>query len=125
MSYQDDMNALIANNYISYVIIMQPTGEIYWSNNPNWAVNGTDVIRQWMTRAPSINIGGVKFSSFRNDPGEVFVGRNMAGGGLAVLQKARNGYIFLTWTSSEFLSSSGLPPLNVASEVARMALKFG
>ena len=48
----------------------------------------------------------------------------MGGGGLAILQRSPNGYTFLTWTSHEFLTTSGLPPLNIHAEVARMAGKF-
>ena len=124
MSYSDDLNSLVQNQYISYVIIFDTNGSVYWTNNENWQVNGADVLRQWMGSAPSLNIAGTKYSSFRNEPGVSFVGRNMAGGGLVVLQQAPNGYVFLTWTSHEFLSTSGLPPLNIHAEVARMASKF-
>lgn len=124
LSYSDDLNNLVQSQYISYVIILDPNGAVYWTNNENWQVNGSDVLRQWMGSAPSLNIAGTKYSSFRNEPGVSFVGRNMAGGGLVVLQQSPNGYVFLTWTSHEFLTSSGLPPLNIHAEVARMASKF-
>ena len=124
MSYSDDMNSLIQSQYISYVVILDPQGNTYWTNNENWQVNGSEVIRQWMGSAPSITIAGTKYSSFRNEPGISFVGRNMGGGGLIILQQAPNGYVFLTWTSHDFLSSSGLPPLNIHAEVARMSGKF-
>lgn len=124
MSYSDDMNSLIQSQYISYVVILDPQGNTYWTNNENWQVSGSEVIRQWMGSAPSITIAGTKYSSFRNEPGISFVGRNMGGGGLIILQQAPNGYVFLTWTSHDFLSSSGLPPLNIHAEVARMASKF-
>ena len=124
MSYSDDLNALIQSQYISYCIIFKEDGQVYWTNNQAWQVDGNDLFRQWMAQAPSITIAGVKYSSFMNEPGVSFVGRNMAGGGLIILQRAPNGYVFLTWTSQDFLASSGLPPLNIHAEVARMASKF-
>ena len=120
MSYSDIMNALIQNGYINYVIILDPNGTVYWTNNPNWAVNGTDVMRQWMTRAPSMMIGGTKFSSFKNDPGETFVGKNLGGGGTVIIQKAPNGYFFLTWSTAECPHQ----PINIHAEVYRMAAGF-
>lgn len=120
MSYSDTMNSLIQNGYVTYVVILDPNGGIYWSNNPNWEVNGQAILSAWQSKAPSINIGGTKFSSIRNDPGESFVGKNLAGGGTVIIQKATNGYFFLTWSPAE----CQFQPINIHAEVARMATQF-
>ena len=120
MSYSDVMNQLIEQGYFSYVIILDPNGGVYWTNNPNWAVDGKSILSGWQSRAPSINVGDTKFSSIMNNPGESFVGRNLGGGGTVILQKAPNGYTFLTWSSSD----AQIQPINIHAEVFRMAMLF-
>jgi len=120
MSYSDVMNQLISDNFFSYVIIFDPNGAIYWSNNPNWNVDGSAIISSWNSRAASIMVGETKFSSIMNNPGESFVGKNLAGGGTLIIQKAPNGYSFMTWSSHE----TPIQPINIQSEVFRMAQLF-
>lgn len=121
MSYSDTMNELIQNQYISIVTILDPQGATYWTNQPNWTVDGPAVLGAWQSRAPSINIGGTKFSSINNRPGELFVGKNLGGGGTVILQKSPNGYTFLTWSPAD----CPFQPINIHAEVSRMAAQFG
>ena len=67
MSYQDDMNSLISNGYISYVVILDPNGGIYWTNNPNWQVNGPELLAAWNAKQPSVMIAGTP-GSVRRPP---------------------------------------------------------
>ncbi|MHA2363677.1 MAG: hypothetical protein ACXAC7_06950 [Candidatus Hodarchaeales archaeon] len=120
MSYSDLMNQFIQDGYFSYVVIFDPQGGQYWSNNPNWVVNGPEVLKNFKLKAPSINIGGTKFSSIKNDGTDTFVGRNLGGGGTAIIQIAPNGYYFLTWSSSE----CQFQPIYIHAEVSRMAAAF-
>lgn len=120
MSYQDDMNSLISNGYISYVVILDANGGIYWTNNPNWQVNGPELLAAWNAKQPSVMIAGTKFSSFLNNPPEFLVAKNMGGGGTVVIAGAPNGYFFLTWSDP----NTPFEPRNIYSEVAVMANKF-
>ena len=120
MSYSDVMTQLIQQAYFTYVVILDPNGAIYWTNNQNWQVDGEKIMSSWKSREPSITVGGTRFSSLMNNPGESYVGRNLAGGGTIVLQKAPNGYSFLTWSSSE----TQIQPINIHAEVFRMAMLF-
>ncbi|MHA2296125.1 MAG: profilin family protein [Candidatus Hodarchaeales archaeon] len=120
ISYQDDLNSLIANGYISYVTILDPNGATYWTNNPNWQINGAELLGVWQSKAPSVNIAGTKYSAFLNDPPEFLVAKSMGGGGTVIIAKAPNGYFFLTWTDP----SAQINPTNIHGEVARMAAKF-
>ena len=121
MSYSDTLNSLLQNQYFSIVVIMDPNGGIYWTNQPEWQVDGHGVISAWQSKSPSIMVGSTKFSSIKNEPGNTFVGKNLGGGGTVIIQRAPNGYFFLTW------SDAGCPfnPINIHAEVARMANQFG
>ena len=121
MSYSDFMNSCIQNGYFQYVVILDPDSNIYWSNNPNWAVDGKQVVGAWKSKAPALMVAGTKFSSIRNDPGESFVGKNLGGGGTVIMQKCPNGYSFLTWSPAD----CQFQPINIHAEVARMAGMFG
>ena len=120
MSYQDDMNALISNQYISYVVILDPAGAIYWTNNPNWQVNGAELLAAWKAKQPSVVIAGVKFSCFLNDPPNYLVAKSIGGGGTIIVALAPNGYFFLTWSDP----ACPFEPLNIHAEVDRMSRKF-
>ncbi len=121
MSYQDTMNALIQNGYISIVTILDPAGNIYWTNQPEWKVNGSAIIKAWQNREPGITIAGTRFSVMINEWNEGrLVGRNVGGAGAICLVRAPNNYVFLTWTPGEVK----IPPTNIYTEVARMAALF-
>ena len=121
MSYSDTLNSLLQNQYFSIVVIMDPNGGIYWTNQPDWQVDGHGVNSACQSKSPSIMVGSTKFSSIKNEPGNTFVGKNLGGGGTVIIQRAPNGYFFLTW------SDAGCPfnPINIHAEVARMANQFG
>ena len=121
MAYSDTMNNLIQNQYFSIVVIMDPNGGIYWTNQPEWQVNGREVLSAWQSKSPSIMVGGTKFSSINNRPGETFVGKNLAGGGTVIIQKSTNGYYFLTWSDA----NCPFQPINIHAEVSIMANQFG
>lgn len=114
------MNNLIQNQYFSIVVILDPQGGTYWTNQPNWAVDGPAVLKAWAGRSASITIGGTKFSSMKNEPGQTFVGKNLGGGGTVIMQKAPNGYTFLTWSDA----NCPFQPINIHAEVAIMANQF-
>lgn len=121
MSYQDTMNGLIQNGYISIVTILDPSGQVYWTNQPEWQVDGPAVLAAWQNREPGITIGGTRFSAMISewDAGRL-VGRNVGGAGAIVLVRAPNNYFFLTWTPGDVQ----IPPLNIYTEVERMAAQF-
>ena len=114
------MNSLLQNQYFSIITILDPQGSTYWTNQPNWAVDGPAVLSAWGSQSPSISIGGTKFSSIKNDPGVTFVGKNLGGGGTVILQKSPNGYTFLTWSPKE----CQFEPINIHAEVSMMANQF-
>ena len=121
MSYSEMMNSLIQNQYFSIVVILDPNGGIYWTNQPEWQIDGPCVISSWQSSQPSIMVGSTKFSSIKNTPGNTFVGKNLGGGGTVIIQRAPNGYYFLTWSDA----SCPFNPINIHAEVARMADMFG
>ncbi|MHA2053161.1 MAG: hypothetical protein ACW99F_06115 [Candidatus Hodarchaeales archaeon] len=121
MSYQDDMNALIQNGYISIVTILDQNGGVYWTNQPEWQVDGPAVLSSWQNRDPGISIAGTRFSTMVSewDTGN-YVARNVGGAGIVVIVRAPNNYYFLTWTSGDVQ----IPAINIHGEVAKMAMKF-
>ncbi|MFW9854545.1 MAG: hypothetical protein ACFFFG_05775 [Candidatus Thorarchaeota archaeon] len=121
MSYQDMMNSLIQNGYISIVTILDPNGNVYWTNQPAWQVDGPSLLRSWQNREPGITIAGTRFSVMISewDAGRL-VGRNVGGAGAVVMVRAPNNYTFLTWTPGDVK----IPPLNIYTEVERMAVLF-
>ena len=121
MSYQDDMNALIQNGYISIVTILDPNGAVYWTNQPEWQVDGPAILTAWKNKEPGLNIAGTRFSTMVND-WEVgsYVARNVGGAGIVVIARAPNNYYFITWSPGD----TQVPSLNIHGEVAKMALKF-
>ncbi len=121
MSYQDDLNALLSAGLVQIVTILDPQGNIYWTNQPEWQINGPALLQQWSQKPPSIEIGGIKFSVMRNRYPEYLVARNVQGGGLVIIAQAKNGYFFLTWTDSNVQAD----PISIQADVARMAAKFG
>ena len=121
MSYSDTMNNLLQNQYFSIVVILDPNGGVYWTNQPEWAIDGPGIISAWQKSSPSIMVGSTKFSSIKNTPGETFVGKNLGGGGTVILQRAPNGYYFLTWSDA----NCPFQPINIHAEVSLMANQFG
>ncbi|MHA2175439.1 MAG: hypothetical protein ACXABI_11470 [Candidatus Hodarchaeales archaeon] len=121
MSYQDDMNALIQNGYISIVTILDQNGGVYWTNQPEWQVDGPAVLSSWQNRDPGISIAGTRFSTMVSewDTGN-YVARNVGGAGIVVIVRAPNNYYFLTWTPGDVQ----IPAINIHGEVAKMAMKF-
>lgn len=121
MSYQDDMNALIQNGYVSIVTILDPNGAVYWTNQPEWQVDGPALLTAWKNKEPGINIAGTRYSSIVND-WELgsFVARNVGGAGIVVFVRAPNNYYFLTWSPGDVQ----IPTINIHGEVAKMAIKF-
>ena len=125
MSYSDTMNYLIQNQYFSIVVILDPNGGVYWTNQPEWTIDGKSVISAWQSKSPSIVIGRVQGNhggrTRRGDPGYTFVDKNLGGGGTVIIHRAPNGYYFLTW------SEAGCPfqPMNIHAEVSIMANQFG
>ena len=121
MSYQDDMNALIQNGYVSIVTILDPNGATYWTNQPDWVVYGPALLTSWKNKEPGINIAGTRFSTMVND-WEVgsYVARNVGGAGIVVIARAPNNYYFLTWSPGDVQ----IPTINIHGEVAKMAIKF-
>ncbi len=121
MSYQDDMNALIQNGYISIVTILDQNGGVYWTNQPEWQVDGPAVLSAWQNKEPGVNIGGTRFSTMVNDFEEGnYVARNVGGAGIVVMIRAPNNYYFLTWSPGD----TPIPATNIHAEVAKMAIKF-
>ena len=121
MSYQDDMNALIQNGYISIVTILDQNGGVYWTNQPEWQVDGPSLLSSWQNKDPGVNIAGTRFSTMVNDfEGGNYVARNVGGAGIVVLVRAPNNYYFLTWTPGDV----EIPAINIHGEVAKMATKF-
>ena len=121
MSYQDDMNALIQNGYISIVTILDQNGGVYWTNQPDWQVDGPGLLNSWKNKEPGVNIGGTRFSTMVSDfESGNFVARNVGGAGIVVVARAPNNYYFLTWTSGDVQ----IPAINIHGEVAKMAIKF-
>lgn len=121
MSYQDVMNSLIQNGYISIVTILDPNGGIYWTNQPEWQVDGVALLSSWQNREPGVTVGGTRFSTMVNDlDGGNFVARNVGGAGIIVIVRAPNNYYFLTWTPGEVQ----IPATNIHAEVAKMAGLF-
>ena len=121
MSYSEYMSQLITSGYISTVTIFDPSGNIYWTNNPNWQINGGDVLRQWNNTNPSIVVAGTKFSTIMNSHPDFFVGKNLPQqAGTVVICKSPNGYYFLTWSPS----NAPHDPRNIYTEVTRMAALF-
>ena len=121
MSYSDTMNYLLQNQYFSIVVILDSNGGVYWTNQPEWQVDGQSVISAWQSSSPSIMVGSTKFSSIKNDPGNTFVGKNLGGGGTVIIQRAPNGYYFLTWSDA----NCPFQPINIHAEVSIMANQFG
>ena len=122
MSYQDTMNSLIQNGYISIVTILDANGGIYWTNQPEWQVDGAGLMKAWQNKEPGVTIGGTRFSIMMNEYEKGFlVARNVGGAGIIVVARAPNGYFFLTWTPGDVQ----IPPLNIHAEVTRMAALFG
>lgn len=121
MSYQDMMNSLIQNGYISIVTILDPNGAVYWTNQPAWQVDGPAVLKSWKNKESGLAIGGTRFSVMINewDSGRL-VARNVAGAGAVVMVRAPNNYVFLTWTPGDVK----IPPTNIYTEVERMASLF-
>ncbi|UCG02217.1 MAG: hypothetical protein JSW11_21825 [Candidatus Heimdallarchaeota archaeon] len=121
MSYQDTMNSLIQNGYVSIVTILDANGGTYWTNQPDWQVNGASVLNAWKNKEPGVTIAGTRFSTIMNewDTGYL-VARNVGGAGIIVVARAPNGYYFLTWTPGDVQ----IPPLNIHAEVSRMAALF-
>lgn len=121
MSYQDAMNSLIQNGFVNIVTILDANGGVYWTNQPEWQVDGAAVLKSWQNKEPGINIAGTRFSSMVNDVERgQYVARNVGGAGTIVIVRAPNGYYFLTWTSGE----AGFPTNNIHAEVAKMAGLF-
>jgi hypothetical protein len=121
MSYQDDMNALIQNGYISIVTILDQNGGVYWTNQPEWQVDGPSLLSAWQNKDPGVNIAGTRFSTMVNDfEAGNYVARNVGGAGIVVLVRAPNNYYFLTWTPGDV----DIPAINIHGEVAKMATKF-
>ena len=121
MSYQDVMNSLIQNGYISIVTILDPNGGIYWTNQPEWQVDGVALLSSWQNREPGVTVGGTRFSTMVNDlDSGNFVARNVGGAGIIVIVRAPNNYYFLTWTPGEVQ----IPATNIHAEVAKMAGLF-
>lgn len=120
MSYQEFLNYLTGNSFISYVIIFQPSGEVYWTNNPNWVVDGKQLLTNWQAKMPSIVIASVKYSCIINNKPDYLVAKNIRGGGSIIIAKAPNGYFFLTWTPSD----TAYTPQQIHAEVSKMALAF-
>ncbi|MHA2246545.1 MAG: profilin family protein [Candidatus Hodarchaeales archaeon] len=122
MSYQDTMNSLIQNGYISIVTILDANGGTYWTNQPEWQVDGAGLLKAWKNKEPGVTIGGTRFSVMMNEFEKGFlVARNVGGAGIIVIARAPNAYYFLTWTSGDV----EIPPLNIHAEVTRMAALFG
>ncbi len=121
MSYQDVMNNLIQNGYISIVTILDANGGVYWTNQPDWQFDGAAVLKAWQNKEPGINIAGTRFSTMVNDY-EVgnYVARNVGGAGIVVIARAPNGYYFLTWSSGDV----EIPAINIHGEVSKMAILF-
>ena len=121
MSYQDTMNSLIQNGYVSIVTILDANGGTYWTNQPEWPVDGAAVLKSWQNKEPGLSIGGTRFSVMMNEWDKGYlVARNVGGAGIVVIARAPNGYFFLTWTSGDV----EIPPLNIHAEVSRMAVLF-
>ena len=115
------MNSLVQNGYISIVTIIDPNGGTYWTNQPEWPVDGVNLLKSWQNKEPGVNIGGTRFSAIVNDfEGGNFVARNVGGAGIVVIVRAPNNYYFLTWTPGDVQ----IPPTNIHAEVARMASLF-
>ncbi len=122
MSYQDTMNSLIQNGYISIVTILDANGGTYWTNQPEWQVDGAGLLKAWQNKEPGVSIGGTRFSIMLNEHEKGYlVARNVGGAGIIVVARAPNGYYFLTWTPGDV----EIPPLNIHAEVTRMAALFG
>ncbi len=121
MSYQDTMNSLIQNGYVSIVTILDPNGGIYWTNQPEWQFDGAAVLQSWQQKEPGVNIAGTRFSTMVADwEGGNFVARNVGGAGIVVICRAPNNYYFLTWTPGD----AQIPSNNIHAEVAKMAILF-
>ncbi len=120
MSYSDAMNNLISQGFIQICVILDPQGNIYWSNNPEWQVDGPTLLAEWQKGQPSYVVGGTKFSAIaRTD--DTLVAKNLPHqAGTIILKKAPNGYYFLTWSSGDVQ----IPPTNIQAEVSRMAVLF-
>ena len=120
MSYQEYLNYLTGNGFVDYVIIFDPEGNTYWSNNPNWEVNGQQLLNNWKKKMPSIKIAGVKYSCIVNKKPDFLVAKNIRGGGSVIIARAPNGYYFLTWSPSD----TEYQPNQIHAEVSRMAQAF-
>ncbi|MHA2232182.1 MAG: hypothetical protein ACXAB4_06810 [Candidatus Hodarchaeales archaeon] len=120
MSYDSMMNDLMAQGYFHICVILDPQGNIYWTNNPEWQVDGPTLLAEWQKSQPSYVVGGTKFSAIVRTE-DTLVAKNLPQqGGTLILKRAPNGYYFLTWTSGE----TQIPPTNIQAEVSRMALLF-
>lgn len=121
MSYQDDLNALTASGTISIVTILDTNGGVYWTNQPNWQVDGPATLSSWEKRETALHIGGTRFAMIVSDwEGGNCVAKNLAGQGTVIIVRAPNNYYFLTWSSGDVQDL----PTNIHADVARMAMKF-
>ncbi len=120
MSYDQVMQDLISQGFIHICVILDAQGNIYWTNNPEWQVDGPTLLSEWQKSQPSYVVAGTKFSAIaRTD--DTLVAKNIPqNAGTIILKQAPNGYFFLTWTSGE----TQIPPTNIQTEVSRMAAVF-
>ena len=120
MSYDSVMQNLLSQGYIHVCTILDPQGNVYWTSNPEWTVDGPTLLSEWRKSQPVYHVGGTKFSAItRTD--DTLVAKNIPqNAGTIILKQAPNGYFFLTWTSGD----SERPPLNIQAEVSRMASVF-
>ena len=100
MAFQDKYNEIIGNGTVRAMAIIDLTsGGLQWTTD-NWTIDSHAILQAWSSRAPSIVVQGVKYSTLQVLD-DRFVATSIRGQGHFLLAKCPTNFAIVAWSPSD------------------------
>ncbi len=118
MSFQQDYERMIKAGTIQALVIVNINdGSIYWTSG-NWEINGTEFLKVWAEKQPSVTVQGIKYSVIDITDNRL-VATNVQGQGHSVAAKCpTQPYVFVAYSPAK------IDVREAYTEVAKLANTF-